>query len=260
MRYEQLTINQATVRQILFDQEYDYEQGSAYPLISIGTYAAALEVGALTEHFFPRVTNLEVSNDGSASKWIIGDFSKITITDDNAQPNNNVAVYRPKLALNEGIGNAWGMQMDINCTGSWSVNDLIGVGIFLDLGAGTITSTPGKVAAVQADIYGAGTAAVTGECYAGVFRARGNITGVVDAILHLGNQNGAITSIIDMVIDGAVTYAFDFGGAACDAWTSADEAAHELGAYDEYVKIPVKVDGVTPTLYIMAAESWQSVD
>ena len=43
MRYEQLTINQATVRQILFDQEYDYEQGSAYPLISIGTYAASGE-------------------------------------------------------------------------------------------------------------------------------------------------------------------------------------------------------------------------
>lgn len=229
-------------------------QGSTNHFIEIGSYASPMNLGAVTDHVFCSVTNIQSTNDGGSAKWIIGDYSKITITDANAQPNNSVAVYRPKLALNEAVGNAWGMQLDINCTGTWSTNDLIGVGVFLDIGTGTITSTPGKVAAVQGDIYGAGTGKVTGECYAGVFRARGNITGVVDAILHLGNQNGAITSIIDCVINGTATYAFDFGGAGCDAWTSGSAAMTADNA--AYALIPVNVDGVTGPLYVLACAGW----
>jgi len=44
-----------------------------------------------------------------------------------------------------------------------------------------------------------------------------------------------------------------------DAYTTGDTAA-EFGAFDEYVLIPVTVEGVTPQLYLIAAETWQSVD
>ncbi|MFH1183916.1 MAG: hypothetical protein V1755_02610, partial [Chloroflexota bacterium] len=229
------------------------QQGSANHYLEIGSYASAISL-ALTDSVFASITNLKSTNDTDSSKWVIADYSKITIDDENSQPNNNVAVYRPKLAIETNIENAWGIQLDVNCTGTWAVNDLIGVGVFLDLGSGTITTTPGKVAGLQVDVYGEGTAVVTGNCYAGLFRGRGNITGVLDAILQVENQNGAVTSIIGMDVDGACTYAFNFGGAACDAWTSGDGAIS--GSTDEYVKIPVKVEGITPTLYILAAEAW----
>ena len=228
-------------------------QGNANHYIEIGTYASAITISALTDHVFASVTNIEVENDGGSSKWVIADYSKITITNDNAQPNTGVAVYRPKLGLNEQVANAWGIQLDVNCTGSWSVNDLIGVGVFLDLGAGTITSTPGKVAAIQADVYGEGTAAVTGNCYCAIFRGRGNITGVIDAIVQIENQNGVVAAAIGFDMDGGLTQMFLFNGSACAAFTTGNGAIHPSA---NHVFIPVKVQGTAQQLYIMAAETW----
>ena len=222
--------------------------------VSIGSYATPMEL-AITDTVFASVTNLKLTDDAASSKWIIADYSKITIDDENSQPNNNVAVYRPKLAIETDIENAWGIQLDVNCTGTWATNDLIGIGVFMDLGAGTITSTPGKVAGLQVDVYGEGTAAVTGSCYAGLFRGRGNITGVLDAIVQLENQNGAVTSILGMDIDGACTYAFNFGGSACEAWATGSGTIVATTA-DTYVKIPVNVEGAGKTLYLLAAADW----
>ena len=57
-----------------------------------------------------------------------------------------------------------------------------------------------------------------------------------------------------MEIDGTVTYAVDFQGSVSDGWTGGSAAITHQNS--KYALIPVRVKGVTATLYLLAGETW----
>ncbi|KKM17072.1 hypothetical protein LCGC14_1679510, partial [marine sediment metagenome] len=114
-----------------------------------------------------------------------------------------------------------------------------------------------RLAALFAIVSGAAT--VTGTYNVAHFFASANAA--VDSIVHLQSISTAtVGAALQMNINGTVTYAFDFEGTVSDGWTSGDiTGGDEYGAFDEFVLVPVKVAGISPTLYVIAAETWKAV-
>ncbi|KKK95610.1 hypothetical protein LCGC14_2671080, partial [marine sediment metagenome] len=152
---------------------------------------------------------------------------------------------------------AYVVQTELAITGNITFSGEASAGAFqLNVGAGPV-SVSSRLNALMAVVVGAAT--VTGNYYVADFGAFTNAA--VDAIVNLQTDSSVTaTSGILMDIDGAVTYAIDFQGTVSDGWTSGDlTGSDEYGAFDEYSLIPIRIAGVTPTLYIMAAETWKAV-
>jgi len=168
----------------------------------------------------------------------------------------------PNLRLK---GCDWTITTDKTCTDAYVVQtelivsgtktsggELMAMSALTTLGTGARTAD--RVLAFQAMISGSGTAGtVVGDCFVAYLVNAGTVI-TTDSICCVHNQSAATaTSALELDLDGTVTYAFDFDGTVADAWTTADGVVTQA---DEYVKIPVRVAGVTPTLYLLAAETW----
>jgi len=97
-----------------------------------------------------------------------------------------------KLTLDGNMGNAsaYPVQAHIETLGSFTVNEILGLSAYLNLGAGAITAS-GRVAALQAMISGDGVAGtVSGELYVAYIANRGTMIDT-DAVLFVHNQDAA---------------------------------------------------------------------
>lgn len=104
----------------------------------------------------------------------------------------NVRNIVSKLTLdgNMGTGSAYPLQAHIETLGSFTVNDILGLSAYLNLGTGVITAS-GRVAALQAMISGDGVAGtVTGDLYVAYIANRGTMIST-DAVLFVHNQSAA---------------------------------------------------------------------
>lgn len=97
-----------------------------------------------------------------------------------------------KLILDGNMGNAsaYPVQAHIETLGSFTVNEILGLSAYLNLGTGAITAS-GRVAALQAMISGDGVAGtVSGELYVAYIANRGTMIDT-DAVLFVHNQDAA---------------------------------------------------------------------
>ncbi len=183
--------------------------------------------------------------------------NKLTINIVNESGANKSAITADATIDGE-LGYYYGIQSNITKSGAYDIDDCTCVTAYINQTTGNFTTT-GRFAPLQVLLSGSGTVGTitksgNGAVHAAWIANRGTQTNT-DSILCVHNQSAATaTSAIELDIDGTVTYAFDFGGTVSDGWTSGDGAIG--GSSNEYVKIPVKVDGVTPTLYLLAAETW----
>lgn len=157
------------------------------------------------------------------------------------------------ITTDKACQDAYVVQTELIVSGTkTSSGELIAMSALTTLGAGARTAD--RVCAFQAMITGSGTAGtVVGDAIVAYIVNAGTVI-TTDSILELKNQSAATaTSAATLDLDGTVTYAFDFAGTVPDAWTTADGAVTQS---DEHVLIPVRVAGVTPTLYLLAGETW----
>jgi len=186
--------------------------------------------------------------DESANKLVIN------IVDESAA---NKSAITATATIDGALGYYYGVQSNIAKSGTDNIDDCTCVTAYLNQTTGNFTAT-GRFAPLQAILSGSGTVGTITKSGSGLVCAawianRGTQTNT-DSVLVVHNQSAATAvSAIELDINGTVTYAFDFGGTVSDGWTSGDGAVTQS---NEYVKIPVKVDGVTPTLYLLAAETW----
>jgi len=189
--------------------------------------------------------------DASANKLVIN------IVDESAASKSAITA---DATIDGALGYYYGIQSNIAKSGTDGIDDCTAVTAYINQTTGAFTLT-GRFAPLQAILSGSGTVGTitksgSGAVHAAWIANRGTQTNT-DSVLCVHNQSAATaTSAIELDIDGTITYAFDFGGTVSDGWTSGDAAGVDFDAQDEYVLIPVQVDGVTPTLYILAAETY----
>ena len=176
----------------------------------------------------------------------------------------SLSAVQANAVLDGPTGYYYGLQSNIEKSGTDGIDDCTAVTAYLLQKAGNFTVT-GRFAPLQVLISGDGTVGTitktgTGAVHAAWIANRGTQINT-DSILCVHNQSAATaTSAIELDIGGTVTYAVDFQGTVSDGWTTGDlTGADEYAAFDQYVLIPVRVKGVTPTLYLMAAETWKAV-
>ncbi len=182
---------------------------------------------------------------------INGIYQKIT-HDTTAMANLRVKCADWYVVIGANATDAYVYQGELDITAASTLSgEAICMSALVDLGADI---TADRVCAFQAMISGSGVAGiVTGDCFVAYIVNAGTVI-TTDSILNVRNQSAATAiSALELELDGTVTYAVDFQGTVADGWASGDGAVTQA---DEYVKIPVRVAGITPTLYLLAAETW----
>lgn len=222
--------------------------------INIGDYSNAIAVAPTSANMFGVMHNVTMSTN--VAYWYQAYYTKITTS--GTTTNTSIAGHAYRMVVGSSLGAVYGVQCHTNITATNTCGtEIISGSFYVNLGTGSTTTTD-RVCALQAMIEGSG-GVVTGESIVAYIVNAGTASDT-DSILEVKNQSACTaTSGITLDLDGTCTYAFNFDGTVADGWSSGDVSA-ELGAFDEYALIPVKVEGITPTLYIMAAETWQSVD
>lgn len=224
--------------------------------INIGDYTTAIAVAPTTANMFGVMHNVTLT-DIDVAYWYQAYYTKITTA--GTTDATSIAGHAYRINIASDLEAAYGIQCHTNITaGADITQEVISVSSMVDLGTGATTSD--RVVALQAMVTGSGTAGtVTGLLHVASFVNAGTVIDT-DAIVFVSNQSAATSDVaIEFDLDGTCTNVFEFNGTAPDAYTTGDTAA-EFGAFDEYVLIPVTVEGVTPQLYLIAAETWQSVD
>jgi len=216
--------------------------------INIGDYNTGIAVAPTTANMFGVMHNVTMTTN--VAYWYQAYYTKITTSGTTTQ--TSVAGDAIRMVIGSSLDAVYGIQCHTTLSGTNSIaTEAISVSAYVNLASGA-TITSDRVCALQAMIEGAG-GTVTGDSIV-AYIANAGTASDTDAIVELKNQSACTaTTALVMDLDGTVTYAFDFEGTVSDGWTSGDGAVTQA---DEYVKIPVKVKGVTPTLYILAAETW----
>jgi len=227
-------------------------QGLASPYIGIGTSAASIDVSTFGDHVLGIGTWHKLSTDGAYS--LLGGYFKVETDGSNEVPNAQLVAVAPRVTVDMNLDSAYGVQSHMTISGTKTSSELINVSAYTVLGAGVRTAD--RVCALQAMISGDGTAGtVNGDTFVAYIANRGTVV-TTDAIINVHNQSAATSAdAIRMDLNGTVTYAFNFTGTVSDAWTTATAGASII-ADDEYVLIPVDVEGTTNPLFILAAQTW----
>jgi len=244
------------------DVSYEPESTKSNFAIGIGDRNDVLVVNmhnAASQHFEPIQINMDFkAPDGAPTSTSTVNMIYAKLNHDTVEmPHLRLKCADWTINVAKNIKDAYVLQTELDIVGNRTIAGEASAGAFqLNVGAGPI-SVSSRLSALIAVVVGA--AAVTGNYYVADFG--GFTNAALDSIIRLNTSASAsATSGILMEIDGTVTYAIDFQGSVSDAWTTGDETgSDELGAFDQYVKIPIRVKGVTPTLYLMAAETWKAV-
>lgn len=218
--------------------------------ISIGGYNTnPIQITLNGAHCFAKMTNLE--NQANASYSLIGDYCKV-VTGANAAADAQLVAYAARVTVDEALDSAYGLQSHLTISGTKTSSELMAISGLVTLGTGARTAD--RVCALQAMITGSGIAGtVVGDCFVAHLANRGTVI-TTAAILNIHNQSAAAAvDAIRMDLNGTVTYAFKFNGTVCDGWTSGTGA---LTGADDYVLIPVRVEGVAQDLFIKAQKTW----
>ncbi len=206
------------------------------------------------QNFDPMQINLNVIGAApTGTSTLNGIYQNIT-HDTTDMPNLRLKGCDWTITTNKQCMDAYVVQTELVVSGDkTSGGELMAMSALTTLGAGARTAD--RVLAFQAMITGDGTAGtVVGDCFVAYFVNAGTVI-TTSSIINVRNQSAATaTSAVELELDGTVTYAIDFQGTVSDGWTSGDGAIS--GSTDEYALIPVRVAGITPTLYILAAEAW----
>ena len=226
--------------------------------ISIGTYATALPVTVTGAHLFGEMHNV-ILTDINVAYWYQAKYTKITTA--GTTTDLSVAGHAIRMQIGSDLGAVYGIQCHINITETVAVaTEIVSISTMIDITAAKVATTD-RVVALQAIITGSGTAGtVTGLLHVVYFANRGTQIDT-DAIVFIHNQSAATSDVaVEFDLDGTVTNVWEFNGDVCNAFTTADiGGSTEFGARDEYVLIPVTVEGVTPQLYVIAAETWVEI-
>ncbi len=221
--------------------------------INIGDYTTAIAVVPAGANMFGEMHNVTMT--ANVAYWYQAAYTKITTS--GTTTSTSIAGHALRMEVGSDLGAVYGIQSHVTISGARTCTGEVTAGSFyLNVGAGA-SSASSRINALQALVTGAGT--ITGSYYVADFGAFTNAA--VDSIVNIQNDSGSSgTSAIKMDLDGTTTYAIDFQGDVPDAWTSGDlTGSDEYGAFDEYSLIPVRVAGVTATLYLMAAQTWKAV-
>jgi len=220
--------------------------------INIGDYTTGIAVAPSGANMFGVVHNVTVSVD--AAYWYQAYYTKITTS--GTTTNTSIAGHALRMNVATNIEAAYGIQCHLNMTAGADVTqEAVAVSAYVDMGTGDTTTD--RVVALQAMISGSGTAGtVTGLMHVAYIANRGTVIDT-DAIVFINNGTASASdAAVEFDLDGTVTSCWEFNGTVCDGWTSGDSTGADWDAQDEYVLIPVKVEGITPTLYILAAETY----
>lgn len=222
--------------------------------INVGDYTTGIAVAPTSANMFGVMHNVTLAVN--VAYWYQAYYTKITTS--GTTTSTSIAGHALRMVIGSNLAAVYGIQSHVNVSGARTFTSEVTAGSFyLDVGSTTISNAGSRVNALQAVLIG--SSAVTCASFAiASFTAATNVS--ADTLVFIG-QNSTCASDVAMEfdLDGTVTNVFEFNGTVCDAFTTAD-AATEFGAFDEYVLIPVKVEGITPQLYVIAAETWQSVD
>ena len=227
-----------------------------FSFIQVGDYTTALAVAPAGANMFGIVHNVSLT-DIDVAFWYQAYYTKITTA--GTTTATSIAGHALRINAATSLEAVYGIQCHTNITaGADYTQELISISTMVDMGDGDTTTD--RVLAFQAMITGSGTAGtVTGLLQVASFVNAGTVIDT-DAIIFVSNQTAATSDVaVEFDLDGTVSNVWEFNGDVCNAFTTAD-AGTEMGGFDEYVLIPVTVEGVTPQLYIMAAETWASVD
>lgn len=170
----------------------------------------------------------------------------------------NLFAVQANCDMDAALGYYYGIQSNASKSGTDNTDDFTCITAYINQTTGAFTTT-GRFCPLQVLLSGSGTVGTitktgNGAVHAAWIANRGTQTNT-DSILCVHNQSAATaTSALELDIGGTVTYAIDFGGTVSDGWTSGNGAI--AGSSGNYAKIPVKVDGVTGTLYLLAAAVW----
>ncbi len=229
--------------------------------LGIGLHATELTVNlanAVTQNVEPIQININLTASGGApSSSTVNSIYQLITHDTVDMPALRIKCADWNIVADNNFKDAYVIQTELDIVGNVTIaGEAFAGSFYLNAGTGTYTVND-RLAALFA--ITSGTATVTGTYNVAHFFASANST--VDNILQLETiSTASITAGMEMLLDGTVTYAMDFQGTVSDGWTSGDlTGSDEYGAFDEYSLIPVRVAGVTATLYIMAAETWKAV-
>lgn len=225
--------------------------------INIGDYTTAIAVAPTTANMFGEMHNVTLT-DVDVAYWYQAHYTKITTA--GTTTATSIAGHALRINVATNLEAVYGIQCHTNITAGADVTqEIVSISTMVDMGAGDTTTD--RVVALQAMITGSGTAGtVTGLLHVAYLANRGTVIDT-DAILFIHNQSAAVSDVaVEFDLDGTVTNVWEFNGDVCNAFTTADiGSSTEFGARDEYVLIPVTVEGVTPQLYIIAAETWVEI-
>lgn len=221
--------------------------------INIGDYTTALTVTPTSANMFGVMHNVALTVN--VAYWYQAYYTKITTS--GTTTGTSIAGHALRLMVGSNLAAVYGIQSHVVVSGARTFTSEVTAGSFyLDVGSTTISNAGSRVNALQAVVIG--SSAVTCAYFTiASFTAATNAS--LDALIFIG-QSSVCTAdaAIELDLDGTVTNVFEFNGSVCDAFTVNDRTS-EYGAFDQCVEIPVKVEGVSEQLYIMAAETWADV-
>ncbi len=226
-----------------------------FSFINVGEYGTALAVAPAGANMFGIMHNVSLT-DIDVAYWYQAYYTKITTA--GTTTATSVAANAIRMVIGSDLGAVYGVQSHVDISGARTFTSEVTAGSFyLNVGSTTISNAGSRVNALQAVLTGSSTVTCSYFTIAS-FTAATNAS--TDALVFIGQSSVCTTdTAVEFDLDGTATNVWEFNGTVPDAFTTADTAA-ELGAFDEYVLIPVTVEGVGPQLYIIAAETWQSVD
>jgi hypothetical protein len=225
--------------------------------INIGDYTTAIAVAPAGANMFGEMHNVTLT-DVDVAYWYQAKYTKITTS--GTTTATSIAGHALRINVATNLEAVYGIQCHTLITAGADVTqEVVSVSAYVDMGTGDTTTD--RVVALQAMISGSGTAGtVTGLMHVAYIANRGTVIDT-DAIIFINNGTASTSDVaVEFDLDGTVTNVWEFNGTVCDAFTTADiGSSTEYGARDEYVLIPVAVEGVTPQLYIIAAETWVEI-
>ena len=174
------------------------EQASVNSAIELGIDGAGIDL-----KLFGDTAGSYMLWDQSADKLLI-----------NIEPKAaaNLAAITANAVLDAAIGYYYGIQSNIEKSGTDNIDDCTAITAYINQKAGAFTCT-GRFAPLQVLLSGEGTVGViTGDVYAAWIANRGTQTNT-DAILCLHDQSAAVA--VDAILfdlDGVVTNIFEFTG------------------------------------------------
>jgi len=226
------------------------DEGLDSPYIGIGTSASSIEITSFADHVLGIGTWLKLKKNAAFS--LLGGYFKVETDGSTDVADAQLVAVAPRVTVDMNLDSAYGVQSHMTISGTKTSSELISVSAYVDLASGQRTAD--RVCALQAMISGSGTAGtVDGDCFVAYIANRGTVI-TTDAIVNIHNQSSATAvDAIRMDLNGTVTYAFKFNGTVCDGWTSGTGA---LTGADDYVLIPVRVEGVAQDLFIKAQKTW----